>query len=80
LAQTMNELQMEYISNTVKSSADKNAVLDRKHWHDFPKFEPQPLALTASLRSAGPALFALSFWTVALTILALFLRRPTSVI
>ena len=80
LAQTMNELQMEFISNKVKSSSEKGAVLDRSHWHDFPDFQPEALPVAASLSSAGPALFALGLWAIGLTVLALFLRRPTSVI
>jgi len=50
LAQTMNELQMEFISNNVTSSADKKAVLDSHHWHDFPDFQQQPVALSGTLR------------------------------
>jgi ABC-2 type transport system permease protein len=80
LAQTMNELQMEYIGNNIKTSADKRAVLDRSHWHDFPDFAPTPLPFTDSFRAAGLALFSLCLWFVGLTALALFLRRPTSVI
>jgi len=80
LAQTMNELQMEFISNNVASSADKGAVLDQQHWHDFPDFRPGPLPLADSIQSAGQALLALILWVVGLTALALFLRRPTSVI
>lgn len=80
LAQTMNELQMEFISNNVTSSADKKAVLDQSHWHDFPDFAPQPLPLAGSLAAARQALIALALWAIGLTGLALFLRRPTSVI
>ena len=80
LAQTMNELQMEFIGNDVKSSADKRAVLDRSHWHDFPDFQPRPVSVATSIRSAGGALAALGIWAAGLTALALFIRRPTSVI
>jgi len=80
LAQTMNELQMEHISNNVKTSADKRAVLDRHHWVDFPDFEQRPVALSHALRAESLSLLALGLWALGLTALALFLRRPTSVL
>lgn len=80
LAQTMNELQMEFIGNEVKSSSEKGAVISKSHWHDFPDFQPRPLPLADSLRAAGQALFSLCLWAAGLTALAIFLRRPTSVI
>ncbi|MEM6770239.1 MAG: ABC transporter permease, partial [Bacteroidota bacterium] len=80
LAQTMNELQMEFISNNVASSADKHAVLDQKHWHDFPDFQPTPVSLAMSLSSAWRGLLSLALWAFGLTALALFIHRPANVI
>jgi ABC-2 type transport system permease protein len=39
LAQTLNDLQIKYISNKVSTSADKSAVIDRKFWEEMPDFE-----------------------------------------
>lgn len=39
LAQTLNDLQIQYISNMVSGSADKNAVIDRRFWEAMPDFE-----------------------------------------
>ncbi|MEO0732849.1 MAG: DUF3526 domain-containing protein [Bacteroidota bacterium] len=80
LAQTMNELQMEHISNNVASSADKKAVLDRHHWRDFAEFAPQPVALSASLVTEGLTFLALIFWAAVLLGGTFLLRRPISVI
>jgi ABC-2 type transport system permease protein len=39
LAQTMNSLQMKYISNKKLSSTDKPYTIDKHHWHYFPDFK-----------------------------------------
>ncbi|WP_259014620.1 ABC transporter permease [Emticicia fluvialis] len=38
MAQTLNELQIKHISNKVKSSADKRAIISHKYWEEFPDF------------------------------------------
>lgn len=44
LAQTMNELQIELISNKVKNSSDPAARLSSDYWEDFPDFHPSFLS------------------------------------
>lgn len=72
LAQTMNELQIDHISNDIKSSADKKAVLDQQYWIDFPDFQHQQLSLHRILQNQGYALITLLFWMISLLMLMLF--------
>ena len=80
LAQAMNELQMEHISNVIKSSSDKRGRLDRRHWAELPVFAPSRASLGEALRAEWPALLALLLWLAGLFGLALFIRRLSSVI
>ncbi len=45
-AQAMNELQIKLISNTIKSSSDKNAAINSQNWKDFPDFNYHFLSFT----------------------------------
>lgn len=63
LAQTMNELQMEFISPKKESGSEgKKHVIGHKHWEEFSDFVHQPMPLSRSLASAAFALFSLLFW------------------
>lgn len=62
LAQTMNELQMKYISNDVKNSADKRAILDRKHWQEFPDFKYVFQSTRISIKNEALSIVALLLW------------------
>ena len=63
LAQTMNELQMEFISPKRESGSEgKKHVIGHEHWEDFADFVHQPMPLSRSLASAAFALFSLLFW------------------
>jgi ABC-2 type transport system permease protein len=68
LAQTMNELQMKYISNDIKYSADKRAVLERRYWVEFPHFEYQSLKLMSVLKNEWFSFLALAVWVAGLTL------------
>ena len=63
LAQTMNELQMEFISPKRESGSEgKKHVIGHEHWEEFADFVHQPMPLSRSLASAAFALFSLLFW------------------
>ena len=66
LAQTMNDLQIKYIGNKVKSSADKNAKIDRQYWIDFPDFKHHFLSFQAAVYAEKWAFLALFFWLIIL--------------
>lgn len=66
LAQTMNELQMKYISNQVKNSADKHAKLNKKHWVDFPDFSYKFIPVKNTMQAEWISFFALFGWLVAI--------------
>jgi ABC-2 type transport system permease protein len=69
LAQTMNELQIKYISNKVKSSADKNAVISKKNWADLPDFQPQFLAIGEVCQNEILSSISLVLWVLGLGVL-----------
>ena len=62
LAQTMNNLQIEHISNNTTSSADKKAVISQQYWKDLPPFHHRFLAIHEMMDSIGYPLFSLILW------------------
>ncbi len=66
LAQTMNELQMEYISPKKKSGSEgKTHVVDHEHWEKFQDFNHQPMVFSKSIKEAFPALISIVLWVLA---------------
>lgn len=66
LAQALNELQMKYISNKVKSSADKNAVVNKKFWSQLPDFQYHFLKLNTVVQREAVSIFSLVLWGIGL--------------
>jgi ABC-2 type transport system permease protein len=64
LAQTMNELQIKYIGNKVKSSADKKAIISSKNWKDLPDFHHQFLNLGMVLKNEIVSIISLILWVL----------------
>ncbi|HEY1200081.1 MAG TPA: DUF3526 domain-containing protein, partial [Niastella sp.] len=64
LAQTMNVLQMKYISNKKLSSTDKPYSIDKSHWTSFPDFKYQYQTVNAVIKQQWVALVALAVWLV----------------
>jgi ABC-2 type transport system permease protein len=62
LAQTMNELQIKYISNKAKNSADKKAIISKKHWEELPPFEYRFLGLFTALKQEIFSILSIVFW------------------
>ena len=69
LAQTMNELQIKYIGNQVKSSADKNAIISKKNWSKLPDFHHRFLSLDKVLKNEFLSISSLIFWVLGLMFL-----------
>lgn len=69
LAQAMNNLQIEHISNRVASSADKSAVISREHWAEMPDFEHRYAAFGLVLSREGISLVSLLIWLIGLPVL-----------
>ncbi len=66
LTQTMNELQMKLISNKVKSSADKNAVISRKYWAAMPDFKHLFLPFKEVIQHEIISVISLIMWMICL--------------
>jgi len=75
LAQTMNDLQIEYISNSASSSADKKAVISQQYWKDFPTFEHRFLTNKEMAQATAYSILSLIIWLLVLAFGALFLTR-----
>ena len=79
LAQTMNELQMEFISPKKESGSEgKTHVVGHEHWEEFTDFNHRPISLSKSIRSTFFALFSLVFWGIASLFLLNFTAKTAS--
>ena len=75
LAQTMNNLQIEHISNNTTSSADKNAVISQQYWKEFPVFQHQFLTIGEKIRAIAYTAFALILWFLLLFLSTSFMTK-----
>lgn len=62
LAQKMNELQMELISNKKPGPNDKPYVISNHHWKEVPDFKARTISLASSLEHEVWPIIALMFW------------------
>lgn len=63
LAQKMNELQMELISNE-KTPHDKPPAISSDHWKEVPDFKPTSPEWATSVKDEGISFIALILWCV----------------
>jgi ABC-2 type transport system permease protein len=80
LAQTMNELQMQHISNKRPGPGDKPHTIGRHHWQEFPDFAYRFQPLSAVLRQQWPALLSLALWALATVGLVRFASKKAKAI
>ncbi|WP_299184884.1 DUF3526 domain-containing protein [uncultured Aquimarina sp.] len=81
LAQTMNELQMEYISPKKESGSEgKKHVVDHEHWSEFKDFRHQPMAFSKSIKEASLALISIILWVLLIFWLLLFTSKKAKAI
>lgn len=72
LAQTMNQLQMDYINPEKTSGSEgKKHVVDHKHWEEFQDFKHKPTIIQKSIEEATPALISLVLWIALMVFLLL---------
>lgn len=62
LAQRMNELQIEQISNIKPKPGEKQAMVSKENWQKFPDFQYEFTPLKESLSNQLLPLFAIIFW------------------
>ncbi|SDH18458.1 ABC transporter permease [Chitinophaga filiformis] len=62
LAQTMNELQMEHISNVKPAHDDKPQIIGREHWREFPDFKYTHQSLISIAQQQQLTIMALLVW------------------
>ena len=75
MAQKMNGLQMEFISNQKPGPTDKPVQIDHKHWKDVPQFVYRSPGVGAALRGEWISVLALVFWLVGLGIVIRVLAK-----
>jgi ABC-2 type transport system permease protein len=61
LAQKMNELQIEFISNE-RAPNDKPHEISSDHWKELPDFNPKSISVISSLKHEAWSVIALLFW------------------
>jgi ABC-2 type transport system permease protein len=69
LAQQMNTLQMEFISNTRPGPNDKAHTISRDHWTQFPDFRHQFRSFTDVLRDEAWSILTLLVWSAGVIVL-----------
>ncbi|MEW7281289.1 DUF3526 domain-containing protein [Aquimarina sp. 2201CG1-2-11] len=81
LAQTMNELQMEYISPKKESGSEgKTHVVNHRHWQEFRDFNHIPMGFGNSLKEAFPALISILLWVIGVLGLLVFTSKKARAI
>lgn len=80
LAQEMNELQMELISNTAPAPGERPPMISRDHWQEFPDFQHQFISIRSALRHEALSILALLAWSIASVGLMLYLSNRAKAI
>ncbi len=75
LAQRMNKLQIDYISNKKQSGQDKPYSISKKHWEDVPDFKYKFKDCGFVLKKEALSLAALLFWLVVPLVLLFTITR-----
>ncbi|MFC5193360.1 ABC transporter permease [Algoriphagus aquatilis] len=79
LAQTMNELQIELISNRVNNSSDPAARLSSDYWEQFPDFHPRFLSADEVSANQLDTLLVLVLWMALLAVFISYLSNRINV-
>lgn len=75
LAQKMNNLQMKYISNLAKNSADKTAIVSKTYWKEFPYFKFDHITFLNTIQNEIFSIFSLIFWLIGLIVFVVFFEN-----
>jgi ABC-2 type transport system permease protein len=71
LAQYMNNLQIKYIGNKAKTSADKNSKINKSHWQNLPDFSYHFLSFRSIIYNEIYSIISLIIWLL-ITLLVVF--------
>lgn len=80
LAQHMNELQMEYISNKKPGPDDQPYTISSKHWQETPDFVYRNRELSTVLGEEKLGIAAILFWLIILALLVQLLSKKLKVV
>ncbi|MDF9797846.1 ABC-2 type transport system permease protein [Catalinimonas alkaloidigena] len=80
LAQEMNELQMELISNEKPGPDDEPHVISSDHWKEFLDFRYQFIPIGAALQSEWGSIIALLVWSAATVGFIFYLSKKAKAI
>lgn len=80
LAQHMNELQMQYISNKKPGPEDNPYAISSKHWKETPDFVYHHRSLTTLLNEQKLTIAAMLYWLVLLMLLVQLLSKKLKVV
>jgi ABC-2 type transport system permease protein len=80
LAQEMNALQMEYISNAKPGPHDKPHTISRDHWKAFPDFKHRFVTTETVLRKEAWSIMALLIWSIVPVVLIFNLSKKAKAI
>lgn len=80
LAQHMNELQMELISNKKLGPQDKPYTISREHWGEFPDFQYRFLSTGHAVRSEALSIVSLLLWSAGVLLLINYLSKKLTVV
>lgn len=80
LAQEMNELQMELISNEKPAPDDKPHTISQEYWKKFPDFKYRFISIGTALRSEWGSILALVGWGAASVGLIIYLSKKAKAI
>ena len=72
MAQRLNALQMQYVSNRKPGPDDPPLAIDKKHWQEIPEFRYTEPGIRSVLTHEIISLLALTFWAL---LLLYFIRR-----
>lgn len=65
LAQRMNDLQIQYVSNKTPKEGSHALHIDKKHWDEFEDFHYEFLPVQKVLQNEWPSMAALLCWLIA---------------
>lgn len=80
LAQEMNELQMEHISNRPQTGTSGANIISRKHWTSFPDFNHDSLKTGDLWLSEWGSMVSLLLWASLLGILTVYYSRKAKAV
>lgn len=79
LAQLMNKLQMENISNKKQEANDKPYTISRSHWKDLPDFQYRFISQSTLFQNEAVSVLSLLVWALGLLFVLHFLSKTIKI-